>query len=681
MKERYVRPSHQEWLETDGLGGFASSTTLGIHTRKYHGWLFLAGPQPGDRYLALSKLEEVCESPWGVFELSSNYYPGTIHPGGIRHLSWFRRYPFPTFVYQVGPCLLERELFMVRGIRGVFCIYRVLGLSGERSSDLVLRVRPLCNDRFYHHVTREGSWFPALHAVDRGVVIEGHSACGSLALVSSHGTFEESPVWYRNMLYPVERERGLDYSEDHFSPGQFNVKLGPGQDAVFWCGPLQDDTRQRVLGDLRNYALEQRSREISRRESILEHMDQMYPGFPEPELFLSSDQFVVKCAGGTSIIAGYHWFGEWGRDAFVSLPGLLLVPRRYQEAKDVFLRFAGAAKDGLVPNIFAGDSEAHYNSADASLWMIRALEQYYRASGDWEFVSALVPVAKSIVDSYMKGTSFGIWMDPSGLLHSGDSRTQVTWMDACVGGQPVTSRSGYPVEINALWIRVLMYVSRWLRKCNHPDHGVYRCVAEKALGEFIARFVWPGVGMYDRLDKRGPVREKRPNQVIAASVLGTLLPRNVLSDVWVTSISALLTPCGLRTLSPGSPSYIGVYRGTPAERDRAYHQGTAWPWLMGPLFDLAGYVYSGTDQDVLEKLTRILLSRLLDLENNPCIGTVFEVASGDPPHEPGGAVAQAWSVAELVRILAAGSRRRNLHFSKKGVSTDEDSDAGVGIPS
>lgn len=694
----WLKPSLQEWVETDGLGGFSSSTTSGIHTRRYHGWLFLAGENPGDRWLALSKIEDTCIGPQAKWELSSNVYPGCIHPDGRTHLLAFSQQPFPSFVFRLGDCLLQREIFMVRGMPGVFCTYS-LKSAGTGGDGLILLLRPLCNSRYYHHTAREGSWNPKMSCLDGAVLLEDHCACRSLALACTGGRFVPEPVWYKNMIYPAERQRGLGFVEDHFSPGYFRCNIRPGEQAVVWAGPVSEhgevrvsdrpdlgETGERIgfrewCGGLASHAGRLRHRELERRRRI----ESQAGGNPLlARLYLAGDQFVVKAGSATSIIAGYHWFGEWGRDTFISMPGLLLTTKRFAEAREVFMRYTGQIEEGLVPNCFVEGRGAAYNSVDASLWFIHALARYEQASGDWEFVEGMLPRVGAIIHNYIKGTGNSIKMHDSGLLWAGSRHTQLTWMDARVDGVPVTPRDGFAVEVNALWIKALWSYCRWLEKMLAQGEGdkgggketgdvagrpsgvevstatwsKYARLARRASKAFREMFTWSGTGLYDRLDEDGPVMEVRPNQVIAASVAGELLSKGTLAEIRTTALEHLLCPHGLRTLAPSAPGYRGKFAGGPRERDGAYHQGSAWPWLFGPLFDLSVRLmeaqlgrggspyYPG-----LAEITYLMLSHILRLDANPCVGTVFEVASGDHPFEPGGTVSQAWSVSELIRIL------------------------------
>jgi predicted glycogen debranching enzyme len=655
----HVAPSLQEWLETDGLGGFASSTTLGIHTRRYHGWLFVAGRDPGERFLALSKLEDSCQDSGGQWQLSSNYYPGVTYPDGASNLWHFVRYPFPKFVFKVGKRFLSREIFMRHGVPGVYCMYRLepgTPDTGDSGCPMTILMRPFCQNRFYHHLGREGTWSPTVRSFDGAVVIEGHHACGDLLLIAEPSTFRLDPKWYRQHVYPMERDRGLDYREDYFSPGEFQASLKPGATVVFWAGPMQAERWPQR--DLRASALTRRCQEIKRRMEI----EKKAPSPLLAKLDLASDQFVATSSSGKSIIAGYHWFGEWGRDSFIAMPGILIRTRRWEDARHVFLRFSSAMKEGMVPNCFQEGCGAAHNSADASLWMIRALGIYERASGDSLFVDSITSRVRDIIRSYAKGTSFGVRMDPSGLLlagHGGDKPTQVTWMDACVGGIPVTPRAGYPVEINALWILTLFLMARWERRMGNGVWAQYRNLALSASREFVERFQWPGWGLYDCLDEEGvPVPILRPNAVIAAALLGRVLPRGVLLKTWRSAKKWLLTPKGLRTLAPFEKCYKGQYKGGPEQRDASYHQGTVWPWLLGSYYDLMRHIWPGLKGEALDSAVVPLLVSLADLDANPCMGSVPEVASGDFPYEAGGAVAQAWSVGELSRMIA-GLRNGN----------------------
>jgi predicted glycogen debranching enzyme len=675
--DAWLKPSFQEWLEADGLGGFSASTSSGIHTRRYHGWLFLGGQNPGDRWLALSKVEDTCVRGDRRWELSSNLYPGCIHPDGEAHLLAFSKQPFPRFVFKIGDTLLQREMFMAKGMPGVFCAYSILH-SGADSDGLTLVLRPLCNSRFYHHTAREGSWVPKVFCRDGAVLLEKHHACDTLALVCTGSVFTQQPAWYRNMTYPVETQRGLDSVEDHFSPGHFECHLAPGDPVVLWAGPVSKqegvrvyqllDTREKMslsewCQGLAEHARRLRGFEAARRARI---QARARGNKALASLYLAADQFIVEGNAGTSIIAGYHWFGEWGRDTFIAMPGLLFTTKRFAEAREVFMRFAREIREGLVPNCFVEGHGAAYNSVDASLWFIDALAKYEQASGDWEFVKQMIPKVGEIIDGYIHGTGNGIKMHSSGLLKAGNRDTQLTWMDARVDGNPVTPRDGFPVEVNALWIRALSLYGNWLKKLiahgysgkTGADGTKYSRLAGTAAKRFRQLFIWPGVGLYDRLDEHGPVAEVRPNQVIAGGIAELRLPQQTLVEIWTTAFEKLLCPHGLRTLAPDSPGYRGKFAGGPEERDGAYHQGSAWPWLFGPLFDLSLMLFKtrfslvdSASYPELKQLAYLMLSHVLRLDSNPCIGTIFEVASADYPFEPGGTVSQAWSVAEIIRIL------------------------------
>ena len=307
--------------------------------------------------------------------------------------------------------------------------------------------------------------------------------------------------------------------------------------------------------------------------------------------------------------------------------------------------------NGLIPNMFKGGKGASYNSVDASLWFVNALAMYYEATGDIAFIREMLPQIKSIIDCFVSGTDYDIGVDYGSLLKAGNEHTQLTWMDAATLGKPVTPRYGYPVEINALWIKALEVYIKWSVKLTGNASGNYHRLYNEAKAEFLKHFVWPGVGLYDGIRDGKPVREIRPNQVIALSV-GPPVPSRVLENSFLTAVTHLLTPHGLRTLAPSSSKYKGDYAGDEHRRDSAYHQGTAWPWLFGPFFDLALKVRSGTGESIAKLVFPLVIERILTLDRNPCIGSVFEVASGDPPYWPGGAVAQAWSVSEVLRIVS-----------------------------
>jgi predicted glycogen debranching enzyme len=655
-----IAPSLQEWLETDGLGGFASSTTAGINTRRYHGWLFLSGPG-GERFLALSKLHDWVTSSSGTFDLSTSYYPGGKHPQGVLNQWFFKKDPFPSFTYNLGGKFLTREIFMDKGSPGVFCRY--MPESRPWGDAVTLVARPLCNYRSYHHTARAGRWEPLVHVAGAAVVIEAHPACGSLLLLFSGAAFEPDPKWYYNMIYPEETARGLDDAEDHFSPGSFTATVSAASPGYFWAGPLPAGKSVEDLArQLPDRYEESRRMEARRRRGILRSQPvRTGLGSVSGRLALAADQFVIKRSSGASIIAGYHWFGEWGRDTFIALPGLLLCTGRFAEAREVFLRFCDRMRGGVVPNVLDEGGESLYNSVDASLWMVEALRKYEEYSGDTAFALAILPRVREVIDSFLAGTLYGTRVDQRGLVATGAPDLQVTWMDACAGGRPVTPRDGRPVEVTALFISALETVGRWAGIAGSPDGARYRRIAGRAMRSFLASFRWPGVGLYDRLSDAGPVAELRPNQVLAAGLAGVRLPRAVLRDVWESATRRLLTPRGLRTLDPLHPAYHGEYKGNPSERDMAYHQGTAWPYLLGSLYDLSVKMdiaagYSAGNGPYGGLVMRRALPGILDLDRNPCYGSIFEVASGNWPFKPGGTVAQAWSVAEALRVITESSR-------------------------
>ncbi len=547
---------------------------------------------------------------------------------------------------------------MEKGSAGVFGRY--LAESRPWGDAVTLSARPLCSYRHYHGTARDGSWAPSVRALRSAVVMEGHPACGDLCIAFHGAAFELDPRWYHNQVYPAETDRGLDDAEDHFSPGIFTATISPGSPGYFWAGPV---TKGQDIEELAAYLPlryeKARKREARRRADLALAAEDL----PVPARFRSipgllaqaADQFVVNRGNGASIIAGYHWFGEWGRDTFIALPGLLLCSGRFKEAREIFHRFLDETKYGLVPNVLCEDS-CLFNSVDASLWMVNALRQYELYTGDPRFPVSLLPRLKEIASAYIQGTVYGVKATADGLIEAGAIGSQVTWMDACVDGVPVTPRQGCPVEVNALWINALETLGRWSDIAGQGDGHSYRRLAKTATRSFVTGFRWPEIGLYDGLNGNGPVKEIRPNQVIAASLTAVRLPLTVLRDIWETAIRHLLTPKGLRTLAPVEPGYRGVYKGNPAERDSAYHQGTAWPYLIGPLYDLsakldrsAGYA-AGRGPYASFVLNRALPA-IVDLDRNPCLGSVFEVASGDWPFEAGGAVSQAWSVAEVSRIL------------------------------
>lgn len=621
----------REWLETNGIGGFSSSTIVGLNTRRYHGLLTAATKPPVGRFVLLSKLEETLVIKGQRHELSANQYPGVVHPRGFEYQTSFRLDPFPTFTYEIDDLRLTKTVFMVRGENTTVVQYE---LDGNERGEITLEVRPLIAFRDYHSTTHEnGALNPHLETEPGQISLKPYADLPTLYLAHDSADLDPKGVWYRNFQYQVEQERGLDFAEDLFNPCTLIFHMTARTKANIIASTTPHDA-----GKADAY----RNAEIKRRSTNKTDLVAL--------LATAADQFIVRREQGETVIAGYHWFADWGRDTMIALPGLTLVNGRWEIAKHILAEFAAHVDRGMLPNRFPDAGEApEYNTVDATLWFFEAVRSFLEYTSDYEFVrTKLYAVLRDIVDWHVKGTRYQIRVDHDGLLFSGEPGVQLTWMDAKVGDWVVTPRHGKPVEIQALWynaLRVMEDLAERFAEVNAKQE--YAAMANKARASFNELFWNEQAGcLYDVVN--GDLRDAsiRPNQVIAISLTNTMVPTERAASILHVVERELLTPRGLRTLSPSDPNYIGHYEGGPANRDGAYHQGTVWPWLMGPY--LTAYVKTFGTATGRTFGTR-WLENFRDHLNEACLGQVSEIFDGDAPHTSRGCVAQAWSVAELLR--------------------------------
>lgn len=627
-----------EWVLTNGLGGYASATVTGANTRRYHALLMASLLPPVERVLLVSQVEEELESDGQRYGLATAHYPGVIHPAGYRFLESFALAPLPTWRFRVGSRVLERRVAMPHGQNATIVSYRLRGGGAGR-----LRLRPLVNLRDYHSDTQGQPDLFTQEPLADGVAL--HSGLGRPLIIRMVGArYQVAPQWHERMEYPRERERGLTDTEDHFSPGVLEVTLGTRPvNLVCALDGLEGEPEALVAGE------EARLRALAQRGGQL--------GWLPGRLFPAADSFLVDRyergegapgAAGKTIIAGYHWFADWGRDTMIALPGICLVTGRLAEARQVLLTFAGHLRRGLVPNRFSDTGAgADYNTVDASLWFIHAAWKYYQYSRDAETVRALRPALEEILAAYREGTDFGIGMDPEdGLIRAGGPGLQLTWMDAKVGDWVVTPRWGKPVEISALWYNALRAAADLGTTLGWPERG-WGETAER-VGAGFARFWNPDIGcLYDVLDgPAGADPAVRPNQVLAAGLPFPVLVGERAAAMLEVVRERLLTPFGLRTLDPGHPEYRGQCTGDQRSRDGAYHQGTVWPWLIGPYLDALARTQPGLGRRQVRRLLGGLTRHLREVG----LGTISEIFDGDLPHRPRGCVSQAWSVAEVLRV-------------------------------
>lgn len=631
----------REWLETNGIGGYASATVACANTRRYHGLLVAATRPPLGRVVMLSKFEETLIVGGVRFELSSNQYPGTIHPDGYKYLTRFRLDPFPVWTFEVAGIEIERLLFMPHGENTTVVQWKIKDDLSVRIARPTLEVKPLLAFRDHHHLRHEDGEFDGSYHADDGVVsIRPYPEMSPLYLTHSAMTLDDQGHWYRDLEYAIERERGFDFQEDLFQPFSLTFDLAT-------TATIIASTEPRTAGD----ATKLEKSEIKRRAELVVRAEtddeSLWP------LVLAADQFIVARGTGKTVIAGYHWFSDWGRDTMIALPGLTLATNRPDIAKSILAEFSSYISEGMLPNRFPDVGETpDYNTVDATLWYFEAIRAFVGKTNDLQFVrETLYEKLVDIVNWHVRGTRYGIKVDGDGLLHAGQPGVQLTWMDAKVGDWVVTPRTGKPVEIQALWYNSLCVLADLAREFDDSKRqNIYHSMAAKAKASFRRTF-WNAKDacLYDVVD--GDLKDSsiRPNQIFAVSLAHTMLDTAPARKVVDKVEAELLTPFGLRSLSPRDPSYAPIYKGSPLERDAAYHQGTVWAWLIGPFID--AYRRTHSKDAMAERRIVEMTSGLQTHLSGAMVGQISEIFDGDAPHNPRGAAAQAWSVAELLRVM------------------------------
>ena len=630
-----------EWLETNGIGGFSSSTISGLNTRRYHGLLTAATRPPVGRFVLLSKLEETLIIDGRRYDLSANQYPGVIHPRGFDYQTAFCLDPFPTFTYEVEGVRIDKSVFMVHGENTTVMQYELQPLR-VTPAHIKLEIRPLLAFRDYHSTTHENRTLnPHVQTEPGQTTFRPYGDLPALYFGHDPAEIDANGFWYRNFQYRLEQERGLDFAEDLFSPCAFTFDLSARNKVSIIAS-----TEPRDVSNADTY----RQAEIERR--LTANQPDNGTNKLVTLLMTAADQFIVARQRGETVIAGYHWFADWGRDTMISLPGLTLVNGRRDIAKKILAEFAAHVDQGMLPNRFPDAGEApEYNTVDATLWFFEAVRSFLRYTDDHEFVRTnLYAVLKEIIDWHVRGTRYKIHMDDDGLLFAGESGVQLTWMDAKVGDWVVTPRHGKPVEIQALWYNALRVMEHLAARFIEPSlEQHYAASADRARASFNELFWNDQSGcLYDVVNGETRDASIRPNQVLAISLSNTMLSNERAAGVLRVVERELLTPRGLRSLSPADPNYIGRYEGGPGSRDGAYHQGTVWPWLMGPY--ITAYVKT-FGQKAGQKFAAKWIEGFNEHLHEACLGQVSEIFDGDAPHAPRGCVAQAWSVAELLRAI------------------------------
>ncbi|HPL63740.1 MAG TPA: amylo-alpha-1,6-glucosidase [Syntrophales bacterium] len=637
-----------EWVDANGRGGYSSSTILHCHTRRYHGLLIANLKEPPGRHVLLSSLEDSIDREGKEIFLSFHRYPGVYYPHGYKYLSEFRLDLCPRFIYHLGEIRIRKSIMAVHAEDTVLIEY-----DCERGDiPLVLRIRPLIAYREIHALTRENlDLHVRTYEARNGFKIQPYDGMPPFFVQAGKKCdFYPSPVWYRDLEYMIDAERGFENHEDLFQAGVFEIPISQGE-KVLVSGSLKEQK-----GSLRSIW----DREEERRSGVLNHIEMWTGGIPDlndksllSQLMEAGEKFIFRpSAGRRGIIAGYHWFYNWGRDTLISLPGLTFCCGRIEAGIEVLKSIGRFEKKGLLPNFISEDGKSvSYNSVDCALWYVWAVQQFLSYTKDYEILEKhFWPVVKRIVRRYMAGTENSIGMERNGLLHAGDSGTQLTWMDVMVDGKPVTPRNGLPVDINALWYNALCFAAETAETLEDSRFKLDRGLPDLVRNSFQEIFWMEEEGYLGDVWTEGRLDASvRPNQIFAVSLPHSPLESHHWRRVVDKVQRELLTPVGLRTLSPGDPAYHGRYAGSPRERDEAYHQGTVWPWLIGHFGEACLKAADCSDEARLFLLS-ILREMLPAQIESSGLGFLSEVYDGDPPHEPGGCAAQSWSVAEVIRL-------------------------------
>ncbi|MBS1792029.1 MAG: amylo-alpha-1,6-glucosidase [Acidobacteria bacterium] len=632
--------TEREWLETNGLGGFASSTIIGLNTRRYHGLLTAATKPPVGRLVLLSKLEETLIVNGERFDLSANQYSGAVHPQGYQFLKEFRLDPFPVFVYEVAGVTLEKSVFMVHGENSIVIQYKRRKKS-RTVKECRLELHPLVAFRDYHSTTHENTAINShVESLEGLATIHPYVDLPELHFAHNADALSATGYWYRSFEFQAERERGLDFKEDLFNHFVLSFDLIKTSSPTVIASTKRHDASE---------AEKLRKTEINRRKQLLSGVKR--DALVEA-LTLAADQFIVTRGDQKTVIAGYHWFSDWGRDTMIALPGLTLTTGRYDVAKSILLEFSKFVDKGMLPNRFpdAGE-EPEYNTVDATLWYFEAVRALLAHTNDYDFIRQhLYDILKDIIAWHERGTRYQIHVDGDGLLFAGQPGVQLTWMDARIGDWVVTPRIGKPVEIQALWYNALCTMKDLAIKFDDNTQAEHFAImAERAKQSFNLQFWNEAAGcLYDVVNGEARDGSIRPNQIFAASLTHSMLDGDQAKQVVAAVERELLTPVGLRSLSPNDPCYISNYQGDMRSRDGAYHQGTVWPWPMGAF--IFAYLKVNGRSKPARKQARKWLNGFLSHLDEACLGQVSEIFDGDPPHTPRGCVAQAWSVAELLRV-------------------------------
>jgi predicted glycogen debranching enzyme len=629
----------REWLVTNGIGGYASGSVSGALTRRYHGLLVAALDPPLERTLLLSKLDETATYDGRTYPLHTNLWRDNhVEPEGYVYLNRFHLEGMvPVWTFAMADAIIEKRIWMAEDENTTFIHYRVV----RALEPFDLQIKAFANCRGFTGSTFPDGWNPSISPVERGLRIQANEGSPAGYLFTTRGEIEQTSEWYRNFYLPVEDARGEDPYDHHLHVATIRLRLEEGQSVA-------------VVGSTNEHASLDAGNTYQRGQRKARALLEQAGGVEAPawvrRLVLAGDQFIVRRPvpedpEGRTILAGYHWFQDWGRDTMISLAGLTLVTKQYDIARHILRTYAHFVDQGMLPNRFPEYADTpEYDTADAPPWYFEAIRAYHQATGDNEMLAELYPTLESIIDWHVRGTRHNIRFDQDdGLLYAGAEGTKLTWMDAYYEGWAVTPRIGKPVEINALWYNALRSMSRFAQQLGKP-RGHYDDLAGRLLAGF-ERFWNPELGYcFDVLDgPEGNATHLRPNQIFAVSLPHSPLAEDRQKAVVDICALRLLTPHGLRSLAPRDPEYIGYYRGDLRARDGAYHQGTTWGWLIGPFISAHLRVYRDP------KLASTFLFPLIQHLDGHGVGSISEIFDGEPPFRPGGCIAQAWSVAEMLR--------------------------------
>lgn len=625
-----------EWLETNGIGGYASGTVAGMRSRRYHGLLVAATKPPLGRAVLLSGFDEKVTIAGKSYSLSTARYENTVSPEGYKFLTGFRLDPYPIWTFSIDGIEIERRIFMPHGENTAVMSWAILNANAEVRLELI----PMLAFRDHHHLRHEIANFPYDYQVGIGTVrFEGFDGFPALELACNAQKIDDLGVWYRDFAYAVEKERGFDFTEDVFAPCTFGFDLA--KPAVVIAS-----TEKHKFED----AAELEQNEVKRREQVVAVSE---PKDETDELIAAAaDQVIVARGTGKTVIAGYHWFDDWGRDTMIALPGLTVANGRPEIAREIILEYFNYISQGMLPNRFTSGSETpDYNTVDGTLWFFEAIRAYTEATGDLDLIKGdLFLKLVNVIRWHLEGTRYGIRVDDDGLLAAGVPGENLTWMDAKIGDRVITPRLGKAVEIQALWYNALRVMESFAERFDEDRTRTrFSDLASRANESFEEKFWNAELGcLYDVINGETKDASVRPNQIFAVSLFYPILKGERARAVVDKVEKDLLTPKGLRTLAPYDAKYIGKYEAGPVERDSAYHQGTVWAWLIGPFID--AYLRVHTNEDDVVERARKMLNGLEEHLQDTMLGSLSEIFDGDAPHAAKGAAAQAWSIAEFNRI-------------------------------